>query len=323
MKYVILGITGSWGKELTKQLLDKLESNGEIVGFSRSEFAQVEMNREINDPRVKFVIGDVRDREAVIKVTQGANVVFILSALKHIPICEEQPDEAFKTNVLGTQNVIEACKLNKVGKVLFCSTDKAANPINFYGITKAMSEKLILSADEYSPFTGLTTRFSCVRGGNVIGSRGSAIPYFIDMIKKGTIYLTNPQMTRFFMTIPHAIKLLLTALESEHKGIFIMKMKSTSLIDLVDVLQEKYGKAKIEVIGERKGEKTHEILVTPEEAKHLYHYNNDFFLYSTNEPRVSSRLETLPKANIQSYSSFDNQMKVKELKELLTEAGYL
>ena len=311
MKYVIIGGTGSWGQELTKQLLLKTHGRERIIIFSRNEFNQVVMKREFNNDKLEFIIGDVRDKEAVTKVTQGANVVFILSALKHIPICEDQPDEAFKTNVLGTQNVIEACKLNKVGKVLFCSTDKAANPINFYGITKAMSEKLILSADDCT-----STRFSCVRGGNVIGSRGSAIPYFIDMIKKGTIYLTNPNMTRFFMTIPHAIKLLLTALESEYRGIFIMKMKSTSLMDLVDILQEKHGKANIEVIGERAGEKTHEILVTPEEAKHLYHYNDDFFLYSLDN------LDLL-KAHIESYSSFDNQMRVNELKQLLTEAGYL
>jgi len=310
MKYVIAGITGSWGKELTTQLLKKLNPEDEIIGFSRNEFNQVEAHRYFNNPQVKFVIGDVRDREAVIKVTKNANVVFMLAALKHIPICEEQPDEAFKTNVLGTQNVIEACKLNNVGKLLFCSTDKAANPVNFYGITKAMSEKLVLSSDN-----PLSTRFSCVRGGNVIGSRGSAIPYFIDMIKKGTIYLTNPNMTRFFMTIPHAISLLLTALESEYPGIFIMKMKSTRLIDLAYVLQEKYGEAKIEVIGERKGEKTHEILVTPEEAKNLYYYNDDFFLYST------EHLD-LPKARIESYSSLDNQMNLDELRTLLGEAGF-
>lgn len=305
MKYLIIGGTGSWGQELTKQLLEKIHGREEIIIFSRNEFNQVEMQRKFNDPRIKFVIGDVRDLEALYKVTKGIDIAFHLAALKHIPICEEQPYEAFKTNVEGTKNVIQACNTNKVGKLLFCSTDKAANPINFYGVTKSMSEKFILDSD-----------YSCVRGGNVIGSRGSVIPYFIEMIKNNRVYVTNPEMTRFFMTIPHAIELLLTALKSDIKGIFIMKMKSTTLIDLIQVLMDRYGDSEIEIIGERKGEKTHEILVTPEEAKRLFHYNEDFFVYS----KENLNLE---KAFIESYSSKDNQMTKEELKLLLTEAGYL
>ena len=170
---LITGGTGSWGYELVRQLL--LEEPKEIRIFCRGELAQVKMDREFMNPRLKFIIGDIRDLDSLIEATKNVDYVFHLAALKHVPICELQPNEAIKTNIVGTQNLIKASIINKVTKVIDVSTDKAVDPLNLYGMTKAVGERLIIQANLMSS----DTKFVCIRAGNVLGSNGSVVPFFI------------------------------------------------------------------------------------------------------------------------------------------------
>lgn len=193
MKYAIVGGTGSWGKELTRQLLDRHEY-AEILIYSRNEYLQVSMQREFKDKRLKFVTGDIRDYSRLKEALTDINIVYELSALKHVPVCEEQPEEAIKTNILGTLNLIKACEENGVSKAILVSTDKACNPLNTYGITKALAEKLFINADKNS-----STKYIVIRSGNVLGTNGSVVKLFKDMAtEKGKISLTDLGMTRFF-----------------------------------------------------------------------------------------------------------------------------
>ncbi|WP_142287195.1 polysaccharide biosynthesis protein, partial [Bacillus thuringiensis] len=199
---LVTGGTGSWGNELIRQLLK--ETPREIRVFSRNETAQFEMQQKFaNHDNLRFIIGDIRDREALVSACKGVQYVFHLAALKHVPVCEYQPDEAIKTNINGTQNVIEAAIQNHVEKVIYVSTDKAADPSNTYGMTKAMGEKLIIHANLQSS----KTKFICVRGGNVLGSSGSVVPLFKNQIKEhARIGITDFDMTRFFLTIEDAVR---------------------------------------------------------------------------------------------------------------------
>ncbi|UUZ84301.1 polysaccharide biosynthesis protein [Paenibacillus sp. P26] len=247
------GGTGSWGVELVKQLLT-LDPR-EIVVYSRNESSQVAMKRAFEDSRLQFCIGDIRDKEALTKACRGVDYVFHLAALKHVPVCEDQPYEALKTNVIGTQNVIEAAIENNVKRVINISTDKAANPSNFYGMTKAIGEKLII----YANLLGTQTTFVCVRGGNVLGTNGGVIHLFKQQIaEKGRLGITHKDMTRFFLTQQEAIKLLLKAtVEGKGGEIFVMKMPTCKIMDLADVLIEHMGKKQVEIVelGVRPGRK--------------------------------------------------------------------
>lgn len=196
-RILVTGGTGSWGHELIQQLLP--QHPREVIIYSRSESAQVAMNRQFEDHRLSFCIGDIRDKEALSTACQGVDYVFHLAALKHVPVCEDQPYEALKTNVIGTQNVIEAALENDVDKVIYISTDKAANPSNFYGMTKAIGEKLIV----YANLLRGRTRFVTVRGGNVLGTNGSVVHLFKDQIRqKGEVSITDMNMTRFSLRFP-------------------------------------------------------------------------------------------------------------------------
>jgi UDP-N-acetylglucosamine 4,6-dehydratase len=233
-RILVTGGTGSWGYELVRQLLPL--NPAEVIIFSRNESNQVAMNRTFEDSRLSFCIGDVRDREALSRACAGVDVVFHLAALKHVPVCEDQPYEALKTNVIGTQNVIEAAIENKVERVINISTDKAANPSNFYGMTKAIGEKLIV----YANLLHSSTKFVCVRGGNVLGTNGSVIHLFIDQIRnKNQVSLTDRGMTRFFMTLQDAVHLLFKATVQSIGGeIFVMTMPNCRIVDLAEVLME-------------------------------------------------------------------------------------
>ena len=224
---LVTGGTGSWGKELVVQLLQF--DLKKVIVFSRNEDRQVKMSREITDPRVSFCIGDIRDKEALIQACRDVDYVFHLAALKHVPVCEESPLEALKTNITGTQNVIEAAIVNNVKKVINVSTDKAADPSNFYGFTKAIGEKLIIHGNHLT----WNTKFICVRGGNVLGTNGSVIHLFLDQIKrKGVLTITDKRMTRFFLTQENAIKLLLQAAKDGKGGeIFVMNMPACRILD--------------------------------------------------------------------------------------------
>ena len=273
---LITGGTGSWGNELVRQLIPK--NPREIRIFSRGELMQVNMDRKFSNNKLNFIIGDIRDFDAIDRATRGVDYIYHLAALKHVPVCEEQPQEAIKTNIVGTTNLINAAIDNKVRKVIDVSTDKAVNPLNLYGMTKAVGEKLIIQANKLSE----STRFVCIRGGNVLGSNGSVVPYFIEQIKKSnTVTITDFKMTRFFLTLSEAIQLLFKASERSYGGeTFVMHMPSYKIHDIAKVLVDAYGNNDTRVfeVGMRPGEKLHEVLISSEEANNAYVYDSNYYM---------------------------------------------
>jgi len=322
-KVFITGGTGSWGHELVKQLLGK--NPKEIVIFSRNETSQVAMKRAFDDPRLHFCIGDIRDKEALVSASEGADYVYHLAALKHVPVCEDQPYEALKTNVVGTQNVIEAAIENKVKKVMYISTDKAANPSNFYGMTKAIGEKLIVHANLLKS----DTKFVCVRGGNVLGTNGSVIHIFMRQIReKREIGITDKEMTRFFLTLEDAIQLLFKASEESMGGeIFVMMMPTCKIIDLAEVLIEALGtkNVKIRELGVRPGEKIHEILYSEYESPNTVIYDSQYLVImpTLDIPGLKQAYARYPLADMLNYCSSEGLMNKEEIKDLLVKGRFL
>jgi len=319
-KVLITGGTGSWGNELVTQLLQR--GVKEIRIFSRNEFSQVTMERKFNDSRLKFIIGDVRELYALKEACKGVDVVFHLAALKHIPVCERFPWEAVRTNVEGTRNVIEAAIACEVDKVIDVSSDKAVSPLNLYGMTKAVGEKLILQANE----RGSKTTFICIRGGNVLGSNGSVLPFFIQRIKEGkNVPITDARMTRYFLTLREAISLLFVAAESDLPGaIFVMKMPACRIIDLAYVLLEEYGEPgqTVEMVGMRKGEKLHEVLVSREEAPYTYEWGESYYLIDEVGNRDVSG-GSLTKVGFDEYNSSQVLMDMMRIRDMLNNGGFL
>ena len=273
----IFGGSGSWGRELTKQLL--LKDPKEIIVFSRGEISQVDMERSFCDSRIKYVIGDIRDKEAVDKVMSlKPDYVFQLAALKHVPICENQPREAIKTNIIGIENLIDSAIRYKVKKFIDVSTDKSVDSNCLYGMTKAIGEKLTIQANCITN----DTEFICIRGGNVLGTNGSIVPYIIKQIKEtNRVKVTHRDMTRFFLTLPQAIELLFYAVEQGVGGeTYIMNMPSFRIMDLVEILISFYGfsDTQIEIIGIREGEKIHEVLISEHEGSRARIANKDFYV---------------------------------------------
>lgn len=324
-KILITGGTGSWGNELTAQLLER--NTKEVRILSRGEFAQVTMKRKFNDNRLKFIIGNVRDYSSVRSACKDVDYIFHLAALKHIPICEDQPDEAIKTNINGTQNLIRAAIANNVEKVIDVSTDKAVVPFNVYGMTKAIGERLIIHANKLSDHT----KFICIRGGNVLGSNGSIVPFFIDSIKRfNKVTVTDKRMTRFFITLQEAIGLLFKAFEESIGGeTFIMKMPSFKIIDLAQVLIEIYGNENsiIEEIGSFPGEKLDEVLVSKYEVEYTYIYDEKYYVIlpilcieGLSEHYKNFKLKPI---NLPEYSSKTYLMDKTKIKDLLKAGGFI
>lgn len=320
---LLTGGTGSWGRELTSQLLPF--NPKEIRIFSRNEDLQVSMSRAFNQPNLKFIIGDISDYYAVENACRDVDIVFHLAALKHVTVCENQPDEAFKTNVLGTKNIIEASIKYGVKKVINVSTDKAVDPINFYGMTKAYTEKLIVEADKLSE----STRFVCVRGGNVLGSNGSVVPFFKQQIKeKEQISLTSSKMTRFFQTIPETVSLLINATGFSVGGeIIVFSMKACYIKDLARILIDNLTTKPIEIveIGIRQGEKFHEELISTSEASNTYLYNDKYFVILPSNPTSLQKkyISKDSKVNFRSYASYDYLMSSGEVLSMLKSGGFL
>jgi UDP-N-acetylglucosamine 4,6-dehydratase len=273
---LIVGGSGSWGQELTRQLLSREPK--QIIIFSRGEILQIGMQRKFNNKLVRYIIGDVRDRRAVDDVVSGVDYIFHLAALKHVPTCENQVFEAIQTNILGANNIIEAAIKYKVKKFIDVSTDKAVDPINTYGLTKAIGEKLTIQANCLTN----DTEFICIRSGNVLGTNGSVVPFIIDQIRTTNVAkVMDEDMTRFFITFQQAIKLLLYAAEMGIGGeTYVMNMPSFYIKDLVGLLVEFYGneKTKIEVMGAREGEKTHEVLISPHEIYRTRYVNDNYYV---------------------------------------------
>jgi UDP-N-acetylglucosamine 4,6-dehydratase/5-epimerase len=320
---LVTGGSGSWGHELVRQLLP--HNPNKIIIFSRNEGSQVEMERTFEDNRLSFCIGDIRDKESLERACKGVDFVFHLAALKHVPICEEQPHEALKTNVAGTQNVIEAAIANKVKKVIYISTDKAVNPTNFYGMTKAVGEKLIVQAN----LLDSNTKFVCIRGGNVLGTNGSVIHLFMKQIKeKNQVGLTSKAMTRFFLTLHEAISLVFkVCVDSLGGEIFVMMMPACKIIDLAQALAEELGHKHITIteLGVRPGEKIHEILLSDFESESAVIYDQQYLVImpTLDIPGLKAHYADYPKVQMRSFSSQHALMTKEEIKVLLAKGGFL
>lgn len=261
---LITGGTGSFGNAVLQRFLHT--NVKEIRIFSRDEKKQEDMRIELNNSKVKFYIGDVRNYESILEATRGVDFVFHAAALKQVPSCEFYPMEAVRTNVLGTENVLNATLANKVKKVIALSTDKAVYPINAMGISKAMMEKLMVAKARMC--SDETTIFSGTRYGNVMASRGSVIPLFIKQIREGKpLTITDPNMTRFLMSLDDAVDLVMYSFSNAHQGdIFVQKAPASTIIDLANAIKELFNASnKINVFGTRHGEKLYETLLTREE----------------------------------------------------------
>ncbi|MBK8870711.1 MAG: UDP-N-acetylglucosamine 4,6-dehydratase (inverting) [Elusimicrobia bacterium] len=271
---LVTGGTGSFGRRFVAEVLNK-HCPKKLIVFSRDELKQFEMRQTFGDNSIlRFFLGDVRDKERLHRALDGVDIVVHAAALKQVPTLEYNPFEAVKTNVLGAENLINEAIDQKVKKVIALSTDKAANPVNLYGATKLCAEKLFVSGNSYAGKT--PTRFSVVRYGNVAGSRGSVIPYFIERRKEGVLPLTDIRMTRFWITLTEAVNLVHSALDHMRGGeIFVPKIPSVRILDLAKAIAPK---ARINIIGIRPGEKLHETLITSDESVHTLEFSRFYVI---------------------------------------------
>ena len=279
---LITGGTGSFGKKFTEMVLGNYDPK-KIIIYSRDEFKQDLMSKELQlkFPEkfscLRFFIGDVRDKDRLMRAFNGVDYVIHAAAMKQVPACEYNPFEAIKTNINGAQNVINAALDCNVKKVVALSTDKAVNPINLYGGTKLVSDKLFTSANAYSGEKG--TVFSVVRYGNVTGSRGSIIPFFKELLSKGVeeLPITDVRMTRFWMMLDDAVNLVVKALEESKGGeTFVFKNPSCRVTDIAEALDKG---CKIKIVGIREGEKLHECMITVDDSPSTYDYGDHYIIY--------------------------------------------
>lgn len=259
---LVTGGTGSFGRKFTDIVLREY-SPAKLIIFSRDELKQLEMRVAHPEPPMRFFIGDVRDRERLVRAMQEVDIVVHAAALKQVPACEYNPLEAVKTNVIGAGNVIEAAIDQGVKKVMAVSTDKAVNPVNVYGATKLCAEKLFVQGNSYSGLKG--TRFSCVRYGNVLGSRGSVIPVFEEQRRNGKITITDKRMTRFWLTLEQGVRFVIRCIDLMQGGeVFVPRIPSMRIMDLAEAVAPD---CEIEFTGIRPGEKLHEVLLSSDEAR--------------------------------------------------------
>lgn len=275
---LVTGGTGSFGQKFVATML-KEHAPRRLIVFSRDELKQSEMAQEFRHPCVRFFLGDIRDRSRLLRAFDGVDVVVHAAALKQVPSGEYNPGEVIHTNVLGSQNVIEAAIDRNVERVIALSTDKAANPINLYGATKLCADKLFVAANSYAG--GHQTRFSIVRYGNVINSRGSVIPLFKRLKGEGRIPITDSRMTRFWITLEQGIAFVLRCLEMMRGGeIFVPKLASMKIVDLAEAIAPG---CKHDIVGIRTGEKLHEVLVPEDDARRTIEFD-DYFIIQPDYP---------------------------------------
>jgi UDP-N-acetylglucosamine 4,6-dehydratase/5-epimerase len=324
---LITGGTGSWGNELVRQMLLNF-SPKQVRIYSRGEHRQVEMRQKFQgEDTLKFIIGDVRDKNILNLAMKGVDVVFHLAALKHVPICEDNVWEAVLTNIYGTQNVVEAAIANGVDKVVDISTDKAVDAFNLYGMTKACAEKIVVNAG----FNYMTeTKFICIRGGNVIGTNGSVIPLFKkQIIENNEVTLTDPRMTRYLMNTGQAISLVFKALEMSQGGeTLVMRMPATDVQTMANSMIELFGDetTKATVIGSRPGEKLDEVLISKNEALNAYQAGDDYFviLPQNAPPQTQAYYESYPKIAAEEFNSRNAvQLSQADLTETLSKEAWL
>ena len=273
-KILITGGTGSLGQALTRRLLALDVDTIRI--FSRNEYNQIDMEKKFNDKKLRFLLGDIRDGERLTKAMADIDIVFHAAALKHVPKIEYNPFEAIKTNVIGSQNVIDSSAASNVEKVVCIGTDKSVLPLNTYGATKLLMEKIFVSANNYINPEKYRTKFVAVRYGNVLGSSGSVIPLMVEQIKQGKkITMTDPKMTRFSITMDDALTFILNATKyGKGSEIFIPKMKAYVIDDVISALKEIFSYGNIEEVGARPGEKLEENLINSDEMKFAWEYEN-------------------------------------------------
>jgi UDP-N-acetylglucosamine 4,6-dehydratase (inverting) len=274
---LITGGTGSFGKHMLRKLLEETDAERVIV-FSRDELKQYELSHlpwlKPHDERVRFFLGDVRDPDRLKLAFEDVDVVIHAAALKQVPAAEYNPFEAIKTNVMGAQNVIDAARANKVKRVVALSTDKAAAPINLYGATKLCSDKLFIAANNYSGARG--TIYSVVRYGNVMGSRGSVIPFFLSRKANGVLPVTDERMTRFSITLRQGVEFVMDCLDRMWGGeLFVPKIPSYKILDVAAAIAPE---AKIEIVGIRPGEKLHEEMITETDALATAEFDNYYVI---------------------------------------------
>jgi UDP-N-acetylglucosamine 4,6-dehydratase len=288
-----------------------------LVVFSRDELKQHEMRASgFDHPSMRYFIGDVRDVERLKRALAGVTVVVHAAALKQVPACEYNPFEAIQTNIMGGRNVIEASIDQGVRRILALSTDKAVNPINLYGATKLCAEKVFVQANAYAG--ARNTRFSCARYGNVVGSRGSVIPTFLGQRRRGKITITDPRMTRFWLTLEHGVKFVIRCLEQMHGGeIFVPKIPSMRLVDLAETVAPG---CRVEYIGIRPGEKLHEVLVSEDESRQTLE-TDDMYVIQPSHPWWKSgnwvNAKPLPEGFRYSSDSNERWLTRRELEELV------
>jgi UDP-N-acetylglucosamine 4,6-dehydratase/5-epimerase len=260
---LVTGGTGSFGKMMLNVMLREYHP-AKLIVFSRDELKQHDMRMAgFDDPCLRYFIGDVRDEQRLRRAFHGVDIVIHAAALKQVPACEYNPMEAIKTNILGSSNVIDAALDAGVKHVLALSTDKAVNPVNLYGATKLCGEKLFVQSNAYAG--GLATRFSCVRYGNVVGSRGSVVPVFIKQRQNGKVTITDARMTRFWITLEQGVRFVIRCIEQMHGGeVFVPKIPSMSILDLAKAVAPN---TEIDIVGIRPGEKLHEVLISEDEAR--------------------------------------------------------
>ena len=312
---LITGGCGSFGQKFTEIVLG--EHNPKAIRiYDNRELAEVEMERKFNDPRLRFLIGDVRDEKRLERAFRGVDIVVHAAALKHVPICEYNPIEAIKTNIDGAVNVIDAAINNNVEKVMAISTDKAVHPVNLYGATKMAAEKLFVQGNSYAG--GERPIFSCCRYGNVIGSSGSVVPLFQEQKENGEITITDERMTRFWITLEQGARFVINSIDLMKGGeIFIPKIASMKVVDLAKAVAPE---AKIKIIGIRPGEKLHEALLTKEESRHAKEFD-DYFIAEPEHSfwRKDNHQNGKPlKGDFEYVSNGNNQwITIGQMKELL------
>ena len=318
---LITGGTGSFGKAFVKLALKEF-SPKKIIIYSRDEFKQYEMAKKFNSDKLRFFIGDVRDSQRLFRALAGVDFVVHAAAMKQVPASEYNPFEAVQTNIIGAQNLINACLDMGVKKVVALSTDKACNPVNLYGATKLCSDKLFIAANAYAG--KLVTRFSVVRYGNVIGSRGSVVPLFKELKAKGEIPVTDDRMTRFWITLPAAVRFVLGSFEIMKGGeLYIPKIPSMKITDLAQAIAPE---CKQKIIGIRPGEKLHEIMISSDDSRNLYELKDryikmpDFPFWDVSVPENATKV----KEGFKYTSDYNEQwLSVENLRDLLDQEGVI
>lgn len=316
---LITGGTGSFGSKFLEKIIKFNNCNIKI--FSRDELKQHDLRIKLNDKKIQFIIGDIRDLKSVEEAMRGVDYVFHAAALKQVPSCEFFPEQAVSTNILGSSNVIDAAIKENVSSIVLLSTDKAVYPINSMGMTKALMEKIALAKARL--IQNKKTKISIVRYGNVLLSRGSVVPLFINQIKKNkNLTVTNKEMTRFLMPLDKAIELVFVALLKSNNGsIFIHRAKSSNILNLAKAIKEIYkSRSKINIIGNRLGEKLHEVLVSEEELKHSVKFKDYFEIKMQNTDLNYNKYFTKgqkTKKNNEYSSKISDALSLKELVTIL------